>query len=287
MILDKKIFLIIMLILVVFISNFILYKESFNSNDSEFKILNLVLYSSDNGGPYDRMRVMTDKYYKNFPFVTTYYYCFKPDLKSEFELQDNILYVKGDETFIPGILQKTIDAFEYFKEEIPKYRYVVRSNISTIIRFDLLQEDLKNNAVGYGCALCWNMEYNKNKAALPENTIIFSSGTSIIFSSDVVMNIINNKNKLDMMKIDDASIGEFVQNEMQEIEMQPVLKNTKNYGFHFVPDLKEDRDKIKELIQDNKIIFFRNHNGNRELDANQMAIIVDILSTDAPSYENM
>jgi hypothetical protein len=286
MILDKKIFLITILFLVIFLSNFFLHTESFNDN-SEVSILNLVLYSSDNGGPYDRMLNITNNFYKKFPFVTTYYYCFKPDLKSEFELQDNILYVKGDETYIPGILQKTIDAFEYFREEIPKYRYVVRSNISTIIRFDLLQEDLKNNAVGYGCALCWNMEYNKNKAALPENQIIFSSGTSIIFSSDVVMNIINNKDKLDMKKIDDASIGEFVQNEMPEVEMQPVLKNTKNYGFHFVPNLKEDTDKIKELIQDNKIIFFRNHNGDRELDANQMAIIVDILSTNPPSYENM
>ena len=284
MILDKKIFLITILFLVIFISNIFLYTESFNNN-SDVSILNLVLYSSDNGGPYDRMLNITNNFYKKFPFVTTYYYCFKPDLEKDFELNGNILYVKGDETFIPGILQKTIDAFEYFKEEIPKYRYVVRSNISTIIRFDLLQEDLKNNAVGYGCALCWNMEYNKNKAALPENTIIFSSGTSIIFSSDVVMNIINNKDKLDMMKIDDASIGEFVQNEMPEVEMQPVLKNTKNYGFHFIPDLKEDRDKIKDLIQDNKIIFFRNNNGNRELDANQMAIIVDILSTDPPNYQ--
>jgi len=284
MYLDKKILLIAMLIFVVLISNFVLYKESFHDNASNHSILNLVLYSSDGGGPYDRMREMTDKYYKTFPFVTTYYYCFKPDLPSEFQLNGNVLYVKGDETFIPGILQKTIRAFEYFKEEIPKYRYVVRSNISTIIRFDILHEDLKNNAVGYGCALCWNMEYNKNKAALPENTIIFSSGTSIIFSSDVVMNIINNKDKLDMMKIDDASIGEFIQNEMPEVEMQPVLKNTTNYGFHFVPDLKEDRDKIKDLIKDNKIIFFRNHNGNRELDANQMAIIVDVLTHEPPTY---
>jgi hypothetical protein len=283
--LEKKIFLIAILIFTVIISNFFLYKETFHGNNDTVSILNLVLYSSDNGGPYDRMRKMTEKYYKSFPYVTTYYYCFEPDLEKEFVFKDNILYVKGDETFIPGILQKTISAFEYFKNEIPKYRYVVRSNISTVIRFDLLQEDLKNNAVGYGCALCWNMEYNNNKAALPENTIIFSSGTSIIFSSDVVMNIINNKHKLDMMKIDDASIGEFIQNEMPEVEMQPVLKNVPNYGFHFVPDLKEDHDKIKDLIKDNKIIFFRNHNGNRELDANQMAIIVDVLTNDAPIYQ--
>jgi hypothetical protein len=286
--LEKQIFFIIFLVVLIVLSNIFLYTESFdNNNNSEFKILNLVLYSSDNGGPYDKMRNLTDKYYKRFHFVTTYYYCFKPDLEKDFELKDNILYVKGDESYIPGILQKTIDAFEYFREEIPKYRYVVRSNISTIIRFDILQEDLKNNAVGYGCALCWNMEHDNNKTLHPYSPIIFSSGTSIIFSSDVVMNIINNKNKLDMQKIDDLSIGEFVEKEMPEVKLQPVLKNTKNFGFHFVPDLKEDRDKIKELIQDNKIIFFRNHNGDRELDANQMAIIVEILSNDAPSYENM
>jgi hypothetical protein len=233
------------------------------------------------------MRDITDKYYKIFPFVTTYYYCFKHDLKTEFELQGNILFIKGDESYIPGILQKTINCFEYFKEEIPKYRYVVRSNISTIIRFDLLQQDLKMNSVQYGCALCFNVEFNKGKTHLPENQFIFSSGTSIIFSPDVVLNIINNKDKLDKMQIDDVSIGKFIQNEMPEVEMQPVLKNTKEHGFYFVPDLKEDRDKIKDLIRDNKIIFFRNRSENRELDTNQMAIIVDILSNNAPSYENM
>jgi hypothetical protein len=129
------------------------------------------------------------------------------------------------------------------------------------------------------------MEYNKRKQDLPENTIIFSSGTAIIFSPDVIMNIINNKDKIDMGKIDDASIGEFVQNEMPEVEMQPVLKNTTNYGFHFVPNLDENKEKINGLIKDNKIIFFRNHNGNRELDANQMRIIIEVLNEDAPTYE--
>lgn len=285
MVVDKKILLIGILFLVIFISNWILYVESFEEEEKPIPILNLVLYSADNGGPYDRMQKMTREYYKKFKFVTTYYYCFKTDLDKDFDLQGDVLYVKGDETFIPGILQKTVDALDYFRDEIPKYKYVVRSNISTIIRFDLLEKDLRKNAVGYGCALCWNMEYNKRKEELPENTIIFSSGTSIIFSVDVVMNIINNKDKLDMGKIDDASIGEFVQNEMPEVEMQPVLKNTPNYGFHFVPNLNEDHDKIKGLIKDNKIIFFRNHNGNRELDANQMRLIIDVLEKDAPTYE--
>jgi len=284
MILDKKIFLMVLLIIVIVISLFILRVETFD-NGEPIKILNLVLYSSDGGGPYDRMQKMTRDYYKKFSFVTTYYYCFDPKLEKDFDLQGDVLYVKGDESFIPGILQKTIDAFEYFKDEIPKYKYIVRSNISTVVRFDLLEKDLRENAVKYGCALCWNMEYNKRKQDLPENTIIFSSGTSIIFSPDVLLNIINNKDKIDMGKIDDASIGEFVQNEMPEVEMQPVLKNTTNFGFHFVPNLDEDKEKIRTLIKDNKIIFFRNHNGNRELDANQMRIIIDVLEDGAPTYE--
>jgi len=284
MILDKKLFLIGTLVLVILISIVFSNVETFD-NGEPIPILNLVLYSSDGGGPYDRMQKMTCEYYKKFPFVTTYYYCFKSDLDKDFDLKGDILYVKGDESFIPGILKKTISAFEYFKDEIAKYKYIVRSNISTIIRFDLLEKDLRKNAVGYGCALCWNMEYNKRKQDLPKNTIIFSSGTAIIFSQDVIMNIINNKDKIDMGKIDDASIGEFVQNEMPEVEMQPVLKNTTNYGFHFVPNLDEDKEKIKGLIKDNKIIFFRNHNGNRELDANQMRIIIEVLNEGSPTYE--
>jgi hypothetical protein len=83
MILDKKIFLTTIFLIAIFISNIFLYTESFNNNNSEVSILNLVLYSSDNGGPYDRMRNLTDNYYKRFHFVTTYYYCFKPDLEKE------------------------------------------------------------------------------------------------------------------------------------------------------------------------------------------------------------
>jgi len=285
MIIDEKIIFIVFLILIMNVFYLIFHMETFeNENKERIPILNLVLYSTDNGGSYDKMQKMTNEYYKRFSFVTTYYYCFKPDLEKKYELVDNILYVKGDESYTPGILQKTIDAFEYFKDEIPNYKYIVRSNISTIVRFDLLEVDLRNNAVGYGCALCWNMEYNNRKHELPENLVIFSSGTSIIFSTDVLMNMLNNKDKIDMGLIDDVSIGKFVQNEMPEVEMQPVLKTTTNFGFHFVPNFDEDREKIRELIKDNKIIFFRNHNGNRELDANQMRIIIDILEKEQFEY---
>jgi len=145
---------------------------------------------------------------------------------------------------------------------------------------------LMNNAVGYGCAYCFNSDYNKRKNELPktgplETRIIFSSGTSIVFSPDVVLNLINNKDKIDMEKIDDASIGEFIMNEMPDVELKPVVTNIPSSGFYIVPNVEGDSEKIKDLIKNNQIIFFRNHNGNRELDTKQMALIIEHLNKES------
>lgn len=257
---------ILLLLLVLCNTLYVLTKrdtERFAIENGPIKILQLILYSTDNGGPYDKMYQITSEYYKSFPNVTTYYYCFSPTLETPYKLDNNILYIQGNETYTPGILEKTVKTFEYFKEDIPNYQYIVRSNISTIIRFDLLELDLQKHAIDYGCALCFGDQ--------------FSSGTSIIFSSDVVLNIIKKQEKLDKGVIDDVSIGNFIHSEMPEVKMKPVLNDLPEHGFYFVPKLEEQKVNVDDLIKDNKIIFFRNHNGDRELDANQMKQIVDAL----------
>jgi len=140
----------ILLLLIVTILLF--YIKSTNKKTDKLSILNLVLYSRDDS--YDKMKNITSKYYKNFDYVHTYYYCYDSNLEQDYLLKDNILYIKGIETYTPGILQKTISALEYFKNDIPNYSYIVRSNISTIIRFDILEKSLRENPVEYGCALC-------------------------------------------------------------------------------------------------------------------------------------
>jgi len=252
-------FIVILSLFIIVISLYLFnYIEPF---EDRLPILNLVLYSTDNGGPYDRMKQLTSSYYKQFTFVNTYYYCFEPKLNTDYLLTDNILYIKGTESYIPGILQKTIKAIEYFN--IQQYKYVVRSNISTIIRFDILEHDLKKNPVDYGCALCFDQE-----------DIPFSSGTSIVLSSKVVNYMIENKDKLDMVIIDDVSIGKFIRKEMPEIVMTPVLKDTAAQGFYFV----KEEDNIKELIKNNRPVFFRNHNGDRTIDVRQMENIIHVLN---------
>ena len=242
-------------------------KETFETNK---EILNLVLYSTDNGGPFDTMQKILEEYYKKFSFVTTYFYCCNPDLETEYKLDRNILYIKCTDSY-PVLIGKTIRAMEYFKDEIPKHKYLIRTNVTTIVRFDLLQPDLSNNPVDYGCGLCYDLN---NKDGQP-----FSSGTSIIISSDVAMNMINNKDKINMKDIDDIGTGIYIKNEMPHIEMKPVLKDIPKYGFYFINNMGEDRVKIKQFIDDNEIVFFRNNNGGeRKVDINQMKIIIDILN---------
>ena len=271
---SRNILFIGIIVLVLLFSNLVMLLKL----DRPVRILNLVLYSMDDDGPFDRMQKITERYYSTFSNVTTYYYCFSPDLDVPHKLDGNILYIQGDETFVPGILEKTVNAFEYFENQIHENDYVVRSNISTIIRFDLLSEDLKKNAVDYGCALCWGTEYLKHRSQCPPNEFIFSSGTSIIFSKDVVLNIIINKDKLDKELMDDVSIGKFIMEEMPEIEMRPVMKHVPYNGFHYMEDMGEDEEKIRSLIENKKIMFFRNNTDDREVDVKQMEIIVNILS---------
>jgi hypothetical protein len=199
-----------------------------------------------------------------------------PNLVKDAELVGNVLYIKGKETYIPGIIDKTVSAFDYFKDEISNYHYVIRSNISTIIRFDELSSALKRNSVDYGCALCFGMEHVNNKGAVPPETI-FSSGTSIVLSQKAALNLIDNKEHVDKTIIDDVSIGKFVNQKMPEIDMKPVVHDRKDNGFLFVPNVEANKEKLKTLISNNNFIFFRNNNGDRDNDAKQMEVIVEHL----------
>jgi hypothetical protein len=272
---NNKILISIIIFAFVFLLQYKYYVEQFEENKS-IKILNLVLYSSDNGGAYDKMKTTTENFYKKFANVKTVYYRYAPDLDKDIELRDNVLYVKGDESYIPGILQKTLETFEFFRNDLDKYDYVVRSNVSTIIRFDILSDDLKKNPVDYGCAVCWGADKVEGHEKLDHN-YVFSSGTSIILSSKTVKHIINNKDQIDKTIIDDVSIGKFISEKMPELKMKPVLRSVENNGFNFVPNYNSDEDKLHDLIKNNKIIFFRNNNDDRELDAKQMGIIADFL----------
>jgi len=274
---QKKIFFLLFIAIAalsfkIVVSSYREFKENFEQNN--IRILNLVLYSCDNDGPYDKMKDITYQYYKTFPFLTTYYYRFDPELTRDFEIRNNVLHIKGEESYIPGILKKTLRAFEYFGKDLHSYDYIVRSNISTIIRFDKLREELIENRTDYGCSLCWGLD---STHPIAEENTIYSSGTSIIFSSKTLEKLIENKEFVDETLIDDVSIGKLITERIPEVDMKPVFKNENRHGFHIVPDMKKDKNKIVNFTKDPSIVFFRNNNEDREVDVYQMDIIVKTL----------
>ena len=246
---------IIIIILILFI----------NFKKKSITIINLVLYS--NNDEYDEMYKLTRKYYKKFNNVKTIYYKFNEYNKEEYELNDDILNIKGKETFIPGILDKTIKAFKYINNNY-KFDYIVRSNISTIINFDLLTNYLKYNKFDYGGGLKM-IVYSINKSyGIVDNTYFgkeYASGTSIIISKEMVDKIINNQNNINYTVIDDVAIGMLINENKKFIP---------NDFYMMVPNYDNQNDLINE-IKNKNYIFFRNRQSERKKDLIQMKTIIN------------
>lgn len=252
------------------------------------KILNLVLYSNSPGQEcYEEMKEISEYYYKQFNNVKTIYYQYSDKIDEEYLLIDNILFIKGDkESYVPGVLEKTVKAFEYVSANglLDKYDYTIRSNISTIINFDLLIKELQKTPVSfYGGGSAMNLQWNGG--GITDSTwygTIFATGTSIILHPNAVKFIIDNKSLLRYDIVDDVSLGIFFREHKPDIKCE--ILDSKKYlrlPFCFNDPITLNIGLLKSLVNKDEIIFYRNscfiNNGNRKVDAIQMKYIVDIL----------
>lgn len=250
------------------------------------KLLNLVLFS--NSDPveqegYEQMQETLDKYYHTFPFVHTIFYKYTEDLKSDLELDGNILHIKGKESLVPGVLEKTLKVFQYVvdNEMIQDYDYIIRSNISSIINFHLLVKELETSPISfYGGAHIMNLQWNGG--GITDSTwygTLFASGTSLIFTPDAIRYITSNKNLIHMNIVDDLAIAILFREHRPDIKPQQIM-NSNQYQATPVFYTKQgfDINAIKQYVKDNNIIVYRNRCYNcRKVDEIQMKLIVDIL----------
>jgi hypothetical protein len=249
-------------------------------------ILHLVLFSHDHGGPYDSMYTILSDYYKQFsPHVKTVFYCFSkdissaPDIETPYEWKDDILLIHGKETYVPGILDKTILALEYFKEDIQnKYDFVVRSNISTIVNFNVLVPLLEvNPSFEYGGGILNNLQWLDKKGGVTDETWFntkFGSGTSIILSKWVAYDLIQRKHLIRREFVDDLAIGIFIREHRTDI----VPERLPQSAFVYVPNVEGDEKALETIVKKGNYAFFRNHNGDRSIDLKQMRVIVNLLN---------
>lgn len=130
-------------------------------------LLHLVLYNPQTS--YEvQMKNTTSKWYKKFPDVETYYYFFQEGILVPELREGDLLLIPGKETWIPGLLDKTIKALAFFDRN--RYRGLLRSNISSIIDLDALSSVFPG-PMSYGSSLL--------------NDIYDCSGTNIVLGWNV------------------------------------------------------------------------------------------------------
>jgi len=239
------------------------------------KILNLILYS-DNKDYYKKMYNILTNYYNHYSYVKTYFYKYNENINNDVELIDNIINIKGKENYNPGILEKTLKTLKYVEKEFEDYDYLIRTNISSVVDFDLLKEQLEATPILYsGGTHILILKWIDEPAGIIDTRHFFTpyvSGTSIIFSKEGYKLLINNTHLIDKTLIDDVAIGVF----FKTINIQLTNLSYNNNRHIDVPENLKYYD-INNILNDNFIVYRNRHDTDRNEDANNMKIITDAI----------
>jgi len=130
---------------------------------------------------------------------------------------------------------------------------------------------IQETPVQYGGGLKNIISGDKNHPDL-EN-LVYASGTSILFSRNVLKEFLNKKQHIRTDLIDDVSIGVLIRDHLPNITQHYIPENR----FIFIPDENGDRSKIVDIIKDKSYIFYRNRQSDRKIDVKQMEIIIEYL----------
>lgn len=173
------------------------------------KILVLRLYDTQQHFPE-----MKKIHYENDDSI---FITYNSEMQEDIRYSDRLFEVKGVESYVPGVLDKTIKAFEYFLNHT-EFDYVVRTNISTVIDMKKLEDKLRHvtSKHVYGGHVFRAVWINEQGGITPEvfekiKGTEFVSGTSIILSRLMCEYIVNNSRLLNYSIVDDVSIGLLMQ----------------------------------------------------------------------------
>jgi len=157
---------------------------------SKLKLIILII-SSDNETVYAKMKEMSQKYLDLFktknsndvvvPWYEYFYVEFNPNIEDDFFVEKNIIFVKGDETLIPGLFEKTMKSMKYIVDNF-EFSYLMRTNLSTFLNLEnihsfLISLEHQNSQKYFGGFTI------KDVVFTGKNVV---SGTGIFASNDVV-----------------------------------------------------------------------------------------------------
>lgn len=176
------------------------------------KILILFIYSKDEH--YDKMLQVQRSYCHKHDNIRSFFVTYRKNQQNEVELDDDIVYVKGEETYL-GITRKTIYAMEYLLNKFQDIDFVVRSNMSTVINIPELKSfcsTLPKTDV-YTSGMILDLQWFDPNSGIVDKSLWgtkYASGTSIILSKDLAGKLVKDKDRIRHDIVDDVAIGVFM-----------------------------------------------------------------------------
>jgi len=212
------------------------------------KIIILII-ANDSPQYYLDMQAMWRKYMNNHPNITTYFIKSNPYLQQDILLNndDNTIYIRGTESFAPGIFDKTIASIKYCLRTMD-FDFIYRTNLSSFLDLNKMYDLFLSNKINYGGAI-------GNK-----DGIVFSSGCGFILSKEACIYLTENS-RHNLYYLDDVVIGYILNKKYPPIQIgrndisdiaDPRLTNNPTNIFHFRCKSSGDH---KETCQKMQILY--------------------------------
>jgi hypothetical protein len=250
----------------------------------------ILIISSDNEAVYAKMKEMSQKYLELFktknedaPWYEYFYVEFNSNIEDDIFVEKNTIFVKGNETFAPGLFEKTLKSMKYIVENF-EFSYLMRTNLSTFLNLENVH------------SFIFSLEQQKSQKYFGGFTIedvVFTkknivSGTGIFASNDIVNYLIskyedNRKYELP----DDVLFSNIIYDTHNSNDEKIEVQNITNYKMGYLISYNEWNkpysaidlsigDFNPNLSFPENILYFRIKNGaDRNIDLQYYKLLIE------------
>ena len=103
----------------------------------------IILILANDTDVYLKMQEKWKTYMNKHSHIKAYFIKYKEDLKENIIQNEDTIYVKGNESLIPGCLDKTIKSIEYVLNNC-EFDFIFRTNMSSVVDLNKLYNLIYN-----------------------------------------------------------------------------------------------------------------------------------------------
>jgi len=178
------------------------------TDKNHYKFIVLII-DSDGESCYDGNRKIMSQFMNSNKNIQSFFIRMRLDQAENVQLEGDTIFCKGKESFIPGILDKTLAAMKFCLQTY-SFDYLIRTNLSSFWNLDELL-NYSTTLPHSSCVSAMTVRYTEQQMiGSPYYNIVFPSGAGIIFSHDIIKLLCSSATELLMNLPDDVAIGKFL-----------------------------------------------------------------------------